>query len=74
VKVAPGAREYAVTGMTCAHCVAAVTAEVGALPGVSDVDVDLAGGRLLVSPPPVDDEAVLAAVVEAGYSAVPVGQ
>ena len=37
---------YSVTGMTCAHCVAAVTEEVGGLAGVSAVDVDLnAGGH-----------------------------
>ena len=35
---------YAVTGMTCAHCVAAVTEEVGALGGVSAVDIDLNAG------------------------------
>ena len=35
---------YSVTGMTCAHCVAAVTEEVGGLAGVSAVDVDLVAG------------------------------
>jgi copper chaperone len=64
-------RTYTVTGMTCAHCVASVTEEVGAVPGVSQVDVDLASGRLVVSPAPASDDAVLAAVAEAGYSAVP---
>jgi copper ion binding protein len=60
---------YTVTGMTCAHCVSAVTEEVTQLPGVTAVDVDLAGGRLTVtSDAPVDDEAVRAAVDEAGYA------
>ena len=59
---------YTVTGMTCDHCVRAVTSEVSAVPGVSGVDVDLASGRVLVSSAgPVDEGAVRAAVAEAGY-------
>ena len=59
---------YTVTGMTCGHCVSAVTEEVTLVPGVTDVDVDLASGRLTVtSDAPVDDAAVRAAVDEAGY-------
>ena len=59
---------YTVTGMTCGHCVSAVTEEVTAVPGVTGVDVDLASGRLTVtSDAPVDDDAVRAAVDEAGY-------
>jgi copper ion binding protein len=60
---------YTVTGMTCAHCVAAVTEEVGAVPGVTGVEVDLATGALTVtSDAPVDDDAVATAVDEAGYA------
>lgn len=59
---------YTVTGMTCAHCVSAVTEEVTAVPGVTGVDVDLATGALSVTATsPVDDAAVRAAVEEAGY-------
>ena len=59
---------YTVTGMTCGHCVSAVTEEVTRVPGVTAVDVDLASGRLTVtSDDPVDDDAVRAAVDEAGY-------
>jgi copper ion binding protein len=59
---------YTVTGMTCGHCVNAVTEEVTQVPGVTAVDVDLASGRLTVtSDAPVDDDAVRAAVDEAGY-------
>jgi copper chaperone len=62
---------YTVTGMTCGHCVSAVTEEVGALPGVTEVEVDLAsGGVTVTSDRPVDDEAVRAAVEEAGYEVV----
>ena len=60
---------YTVTGMTCAHCVSAVTEEVTAVFGVTDVQVDLETGALTVtSDTPVDDEAVAAAVDEAGYA------
>ncbi|MGY1619744.1 heavy-metal-associated domain-containing protein [Geodermatophilus sp. SYSU D00691] len=60
---------YTVTGMTCAHCVNAVSDEVGALPGVTAVEVDLESGALTVtSDAPVDDDAVAAAVDEAGYA------
>lgn len=64
-------RTYTVTGMTCDHCVASVREEVGALPGVAAVDVDLAGGRLAVTGTGLDDEAVRAAVAEAGYEVAP---
>ena len=57
-----------VTGMTCGHCVAAVSEEVGSLPGVTAVDVDLASGRVTVtSTGPLDEGAFAAAVDEAGY-------
>ena len=59
---------YTVTGMTCAHCVASVTEEVGDVAGVTQVDVDLDSGRLTVaSDAPLDESAVRAAVEEAGY-------
>jgi copper chaperone len=61
--------EYTVTGMTCQHCVASVTEEVSELPGVTDVEVDLAAGALRVTGDDVTDEQVRAAVAEAGYSA-----
>ena len=59
---------FTVTGMTCAHCVGAVTQEVGALDGVTDVRVDLGTGEVEVaSTQPLERELVAAAVVEAGY-------
>lgn len=62
-------REYHVTGMTCAHCVRSVSEEVSALPGVTDVAVDLESGRLTVTADrPVESDAVRAAVEEAGYA------
>jgi copper chaperone CopZ len=59
---------YTVTGMTCAHCVQAVTGEISTLPGVADVQVDLASGAVTVtSEAPLTEEAVRAALDEAGY-------
>ncbi len=59
---------YTVTGMTCAHCVKAVSEEVGRIEGVESVAVDLPTGALtIVSERPLDDAAVRAAVDEAGY-------
>ena len=60
-----------VTGMTCSHCVAAVQSEIGKLPGVSDVSVDLDTGSVTVTAqalPDADD--LRAAVAEAGYELV----
>jgi copper chaperone CopZ len=64
------AREYAVHGMTCAHCVMSVHEEVSEIPGVRAVDVDLASGRMTVSGQDVDEDAVRAAVADAGYEVV----
>ncbi len=65
----PTSQTYVVTGMTCDHCVNAVTEEVAAIEGVSDVQVDLAtGGLTVTSTAPVEDAAVAAAVDEAGYA------
>lgn len=59
---------YTVTGMTCEHCVASVTEEIGEIDGVSDVRVDLPTGAVtVISAAPLDEAAVRAAVAEAGY-------
>jgi copper chaperone len=60
-------RSYTVAGMTCAHCVASVSEEVGAVAGVRGVEVDLTSGRLLVHGEHLSDADVRAAVEEAGY-------
>ncbi|MBX3284764.1 MAG: heavy-metal-associated domain-containing protein [Actinobacteria bacterium] len=65
---------YAVSGMSCQHCVDAVTAEVGRIAGVEQVDVDLAAGLVRVtSAAPLDREAVRDAIDEAGYELADVG-
>lgn len=58
---------YTVTGMTCGHCVKAISSEVGAIPGVSDVELSLETGKLAVhSEAPVDIDRIVEAVYEAG--------
>jgi len=56
--------------MTCDHCVAAVRGEVSNVPGVTDVNVDLAAGRVSVDGTGFTDEQIRAAVDEAGYTLV----
>lgn len=62
---------YTVSGMTCGHCVEAVTGELTKVPGVREVSIDLPTGAVTVTsdtPLPLDD--VRAAVDEAGYELV----
>ncbi|HEY5836487.1 heavy-metal-associated domain-containing protein [Streptomyces sp.] len=62
---------YSVSGMTCGHCESAVTKEVTAIPGVTSVTAVAQTGLVTVaSAAPLDDEAVRAAVDEAGYDLV----
>ena len=63
-------RTYTVDGMTCDHCVKAITSEVTQLAGVDAVAVDLASKTVRVSGDDVDDAAVAAAIDEAGYTVV----
>ena len=59
---------FTVSGMTCGHCVAAVTEEVSRLDNVRGVEIDLPTGTVTVhSTGPVDPVAFAAAVDEAGY-------
>ncbi len=66
--------EFQVTGMTCGHCEMSVREEVAQIAGVEDIQVSASTGKLVVTASqPVEDAAVLAAVDEAGYSAVRAG-
>ncbi|OBB37741.1 MULTISPECIES: heavy-metal-associated domain-containing protein [unclassified Mycobacterium] len=57
-----------VTGMTCGHCAASVREELGEIPGVQAVDVDVASGAVTIdSVAPVEADAIRSAVEEAGY-------
>lgn len=63
-------RSYTVSGMTCGHCASSVKEEIGNLAGVETVEVDLASGRVDVTGEDIADDAVAAAVSEAGYQVV----
>jgi copper chaperone CopZ len=66
-----GTRVYLVEGMSCDHCKVAVTGEVGQVTGVESVDVDLQTKLVRVSGHGLEDAAIVAAIDEAGYDAVP---
>ena len=63
-------RTYTVQGMTCGHCKASVTEEIGELSGVTGVDVDLQSGKVVVSGEGFTDDQIRKAVEEAGYQVV----
>lgn len=60
--------KYRVAGMSCAHCVAAVTEQVSQIPGTDEVEVNLENGSLAIRGEGIDAAAVKAAVEQAGYS------
>ena len=61
-----------VAGMTCDHCVKAVTEQLSKLDGVVAVQVDLPTGRVtLETDGPVGDADIHGAVDEAGYELTP---
>ncbi|WP_282856887.1 heavy-metal-associated domain-containing protein [Pseudoclavibacter helvolus] len=63
--------EYKVTGMTCGHCESSIREEVTEVSGVENIVVSAQTGQLIVSgATDLDDAKVLAAVEEAGYTAV----
>jgi copper chaperone len=62
---------YKVSGMTCGHCVSAVTMELSLLPSVTAVDVDLESGQVAVtSDAELSEAQVASAIDEAGYELV----
>jgi copper chaperone CopZ len=58
---------FSVPGMTCGHCEASVKQEVGAVAGVTGVDVDLETKDVVVSGAGLDRDAIVAAIDEAGF-------
>ncbi|MFJ8792938.1 heavy-metal-associated domain-containing protein [Streptomyces sp. NPDC102462] len=62
---------YQVSGMSCGHCEGAVSGEISEIPGVSSVKAVASSGEVtVVSAAPLDEEAVRAAVDEAGFELV----
>lgn len=61
-----------VSGMTCGHCVSAVTMELSLLPTVTEVEVDLESGQVTITSDAVlESEQLATAIDEAGYELVP---
>jgi P-type Cu+ transporter len=62
---------FSITGMNCASCVAHVSKAARSLPGVSDVQVNLARGRATVSfnPDQVTADKIADSITDSGYSA-----
>jgi copper chaperone len=61
-------RSIVVTGMSCDHCAHAIRAEIGRLPGVTGVEVDIAAGKVRITADQLPGDAALReAVEEAGY-------
>jgi copper chaperone len=60
---------YSVPGITCEHCRTAIASEVGAVSGVESVDVDLERKLVTIAGSDVSDDAVRAAIDDAGYDA-----
>ncbi len=60
---------YTVPGMTCDHCKHAVSSELGSVDGVTGVDVDLDTKLVTVTGEGLTDQALRAAIEEAGYEA-----
>ncbi len=58
---------YSVPGVTCEHCRTAITREVGTIPGVESVQVDLEQKLVTVSGPANIDPGVRVAIDDAGY-------
>jgi copper chaperone CopZ len=60
---------YTVPAIHCAHCALSIREEVSEVEGVDDVVVDLDSKLVTVSGHELDDSALRAAIVEAGYEA-----
>lgn len=58
---------YSVPDVSCAHCQAAITSEVSTVAGVESVDVDLDTKTVTVRGEPLDEQAIIAAIDDAGY-------
>ncbi len=67
----PETVELKVDGMTCDHCVRAVTEAISGVEGVTEANVDLDAGSATLTGEGVDLTAVVAAIVEEGYEAAP---
>ena len=65
---------FRVDGMTCQHCVKAVSDELAQVPGIANFDVNLDTKLVTIDGDALDDEAIVAAIDEAGYEALVVAE
>ncbi|MDA8208728.1 MAG: heavy-metal-associated domain-containing protein [Actinomycetota bacterium] len=65
---------YRVDGMTCQHCVKAVSDELAQVPGIANFDVNLDTKLVTIDGDALDDAAIVAAIDEAGYEALAVAE
>jgi copper chaperone len=61
---------YSVPGVSCEHCRHAIEGEVSQVAGVKAVTVDLEAKTVTVTGGPLDEDALVAAIDEAGYDVV----
>jgi copper chaperone CopZ len=61
-------RTYIVEGMECGHCVSIIASAVRQLEGVQTTAVDRPGGTVTVHGNDLDDQAIRASILEAGYT------
>lgn len=66
--MATATKNYTVEGMTCGHCKASVEEEIGEITGVTSVNAEPSTGAVTVTGDNVDDDAIAAAVTDAGYT------
>ena len=67
----PEALTFSVPGMSCEHCEAAVSESIASVAGVTGVSVDLETKLVVVSGDALSDDALRAAIEDAGYEAAP---
>ena len=58
---------FNVPGVSCGHCRSAIESEVATVSGVESVEVDLDAKNVTVRGEPLDEQAIVAAIDEAGY-------
>ncbi len=61
--------ELEIDGMSCSHCVAAVTNALGEIPGVDVEHVGIGSAQVNYAPETVSPQQIVPAIEDAGYSA-----
>ena len=64
-------QSFDVTGMTCQHCVGAVSAAIAKVDPGASTEIDLASGKVVVTNDSAPEDVILQAIAAEGYDAVP---